>query len=514
MPRRGGQFTDFLTNFASGYDLGRKLSMDKAMQDAANLQPQQTTIAPTLGTTALDPSQLAGAQSVGPAVDIDHTSPAGIVADMQSEVPSTTVAPQATMFTLGDQTQATPFSPAQVASARSNAQVQALSQFNPAAATRLQANQLTLQNAEDAKAKQDDIDNIYAQHTKALGDSPTYGDIMGSMVGTASDLMGNGHAKEGLALMQQTQTMALNKVKADSVQRGQAVGPAVGAAMQGNYTPAVQYMNEYLGYGNTVTGIKPDGNGNVVISSNDHDGKPQQDVTVPTGQFTQALAASASNQGALSVINMQARAKYQGLAAQRQTAEGNARVAMLLQQNPQATDAEKQAAFYGVTPDTTKEPALVQIAKAGLNAGIAKDMKGALIWARTSSSLSPQTMFANTISSMARNSMAPSDPNVLAANALKVVQVAFPGWAPGSSASGAPPSAVAGSGAAANAAAGAGPSDLVQPSGRGDGRYITPDPAKLKQAQGLADDASIAATAKKYGITRAEVRRRLGMPPG
>ncbi len=357
----------------------------------------------------------------------------------------------------------------------------------------------------------------------------------------AARLLAAGKSNEAGQAIKDYQAQSLAKIQLETAQRNEALGQAVAALNAGDFSKVRDFYNAYVPDGMRVTDVVPDQKtGSITIQRMTADGRPVPDTVIKdTGQLTAALSTfkdpmavynwsqnefqnslrskadkRADEQLQLSK-NAANRAETAASDASAAKKEKVAAALALAEEQSQAkngsplTPAQRRAIQAGVInpfPGTDKNaPSEVRLAQAAVEAELHKDMASALEWARSSAGKPLDEIRAGIF----QNAMKRHFGSVPAATretdaAMEYLRRASqPAGAPSPQ----PPDARAA--AAQNPpaqppipAAGQRRNDDGSISGR-----IGPPPKRPDNI--TAQD--IAATAKKYGITEAEVRRRLNL---
>jgi hypothetical protein len=298
--RRSSGIQDFLTNFNAAYDTASRVARDfeiaKVMQADA---PEHST-----GFTAQQGTQLEDLAKQGYKIDFDQGQNAYVARNDAGD--AKTVAMQGVTDFMG-QRQAGTLAADKL---RSEGIADVLAKYNPEKGLEVRS-QLRRDAREDQRfsreqkkwANEDSVEAIGKQAGEAwksflTGDdgkerTPTINDFLTNQELHAAALMQAGHSKEAMELQGKVMASRFSKVQLESAERKQALGPAVAAAVQGNYTPAIEYANTYLtGGASRITSIEAGKDGKLTISMMGRDGKPVSPVVVDKETFDMSLRAT------------------------------------------------------------------------------------------------------------------------------------------------------------------------------------------------------------------------------
>lgn len=458
MARRRNGMLDFIQSFNAGYDALSRVADDwekdkekAALKEAASAQPTQTE-----GFTEAQGRSIADAARAGDAISYNEAEKAyqatPQLGDGEMGPPETrTIATQGPMTDfLGTRTAGT-MSPEQVETARMSKMADIVSARDPSKGLQMrqQAKQVAredqrfgmemarferenrregLKDADDAIMR--DIDAQAGEWFKKRlapdGGAPrqaTPEDHIAASTHKAMLLTQAGKLKEAGEIVKAADAQILTKVMLDTEQRKVATGKVAAALAAGEYEPAKEFFNRYVGGGTRVTNVGPvRETGQIVIERETADGRPLPPTILPSANDLIAGLQSFSNPMAVYEfaaqdlrqqlqLNADARAD-KALANQTATtqatlgdhakkqsdaeARAQAGMALYLQNNPKATPADLEAVRTGVlsaVPTAGKDaPSEVKLAKAMVDAGLAPDMKTGLEMAVTKKSQSPAEM--------------------------------------------------------------------------------------------------------------------------
>lgn len=462
MARRRNGMLDFIQTFNAGYDalarVGEDWEKDKekaALKEAATAQPVQTE-----GFTEEQGRSIAEAARAGNTITYDEAQKAYQATPQLGEgemgPPATsTIAAQGPMTDFMGARTAGTMTPEQVDTARMSKMADIVAARDPARAMQMrqQAKQTAREDErfamektrfdresrrEDLKDSDDatmrDVDaqaaDWFKQRLAPDGGAPrqaTPDDHIAASVFKASLLTQAGKLKEAGEVVKAADAQILAKVMLDTEQRKAATGKVAASLAAGDFEPAKEFFNRYLGGGARVTNVGPvRETGQIVIERETADGKPlpatilksANDLIAGLQAFSNPMAvyefaaqdlrqqlqlkadARADKTLAETVRHHQASESAAQAESNRKLAEaqakGQAGMALYMQNNPNATPIEAEAVRTGVlaaAPTTGKDaPSEVKLAKAMVDAGLEPDMKAGLEMAVTKKSQSPAEM--------------------------------------------------------------------------------------------------------------------------
>lgn len=232
-----------------------------------------------------------------------------------------------------------------------------------------------------------------------------------------------GKLKEAGEVVKAADAQILTKIMLDTEQRKAATGKVAAALAAGEFEPAKEFFNRFMGGGTRVTNIGPvRETGQIVIERESADGKPlpptimksANDLIAGLQSFANPMAVyefAANDLRQQLQLSADARAE-KALANQTATTQATlgdharkqsdadskvqAGMALFMQNNPNATPQQLEAVRTGVlsaVPGAGKDqPSEVKLAKAMVDAGLAPDMKSGLEMAVTKKAQSPGEM--------------------------------------------------------------------------------------------------------------------------
>lgn len=232
-----------------------------------------------------------------------------------------------------------------------------------------------------------------------------------------------GKIKEAGEVVKAADAQILTKIMLDTEQRKDATGKVAAALAAGEFEPAKEFFNRFMGGGTRVTNIGPvRETGQIVIERETADGKalpptimrstneliaglqsfanPMAVYEFAANDLRQQLQLSADARADKALANQTATTQATLGEHARKNADADAKakagMALFLQNNPNATPQQLEAVRTGVlsaVPGAGKDqPSEVKLAKAMVDAGLAPDMKTGLEMAVTKKAQSPAEM--------------------------------------------------------------------------------------------------------------------------
>lgn len=516
--RKTNQVADFLAAFNGTLGTVNKVAEAWELGKIANEKPVEST-----GFTADQGAQLEAAAKTGQYdIGYDDTAKAYTVTPKADPSQTGKIAMQGVTDFMGNRT-AGKMDEGQVNSARMRAMAGVISKSDPVQGMRMMRDVTQgerddkrfgwesarneregrlAQEADAEKALMGQVDaDVGDWFKKRLANpdgterAPTVDDHLASSQYRASRLLAAGKADAAGQVMKDVNAQSLVKIQLESAQRNEAIGKTAAALSAGDLGAVKDFYNQYIPDGARVTDVQRGAGGQIVIQRETADGRPMPPTTMKdTGQLLSALTTfkdpmalynwsqnEFKNTLAINADKRADRADARAGSAEARAAENDAQtkqdkeakaeagMALFKERNPNATPAELEAVRRGVleaTPTADKNaPAEVKLARAYRAAGLAKDDAEALRMATQSKGDSPEKVRTDIYGKALTANLGNAEA------ARKATEEAMTYLYP-----------------SAPAATGAKPKPL---------QNVSP--------------ADITATAKKYGITEDEVKRRLGM---
>ena len=522
----------FAANFKAGTDIAGDLMaafqaarQQRDLSEVANAAPQESQ-----GFTADQGEQLAAAANSGQYdVAYDEAKKAYTVTPKADPAQTGVIAQQGVTDFMGKRTAGT-LSDDQVKVARQMAMAGLVAKTDPIAGMRMerearqgeQADQRFAwdksRNERDIRlAGEQDADLAFTKELDAnVGDwfkgrlknpdgterAATVDDHLAATQYRAAQLTQAGKIDLAGKAMQDYSAQSLVKIKLEGEQRDQAIGKTAAALAAGNLDAVKDFYNQYVPDGSRVTAVQRGAKGAIVIQRETLDGRPMPETVMKdTGQLNAALTAFKDTMAIYNwsqnefkntlATNADKRAETQlnetlrhnkaseGIAYAGRKDQAQARldaaeraaagVALYKEQHPGATTAQLEAVRTGIlaaAPTTDdKAPSEVKLARVMVESGLAPDMRTGLEMAITKKGQSAKEDY--------RELMKPSSGIIPDEKRVAPVMEAMHG-----------------------------PDWRTKVSG---GKAPTPKPLTNVAPE------DIAATAKKYGVSEDEVKRRLNI---
>lgn len=438
------KFTGFVNGLSGGLTLGSRLNAMREQGDIdqiARANPEQST-----GFTAEQGEELRRAAESGQ-YDIgwDEASKSYTVTPKADQSMTSRITQQGVTDFLGHRTAGT-MSDAQVANARQRAMATVVSRSDPAAGARMMREVTSgerddqryeweraratreMRRGEETDANDAFMKNVDDEVGRFMrgrlvgGDGQTRpatpDDYLAASQYKAAKLIEGGKIDAAQAVIKDYNAQSFIKIQLETAQRDQALGQTIAAVNAGNLDAARQFYDRFLPDGATVTAVKHDNNGSIVVERQTDGGQKMPPMTFKdVNHLTSSLAALKDPMAVYQwsqnefrntlALRQDARSERADNRAEASSARSQASdaqraaasVALYKERHPNATPVEIEAVNRGVlpaVPDAAKNaPSEVKLATAMVEAGLAPDMRAGLEMAVTKKSQSARETYLN-----------------------------------------------------------------------------------------------------------------------
>lgn len=312
------KFTGFVNGLSGGLNLGGRLNAMRDQGDIdqiARANPEQST-----GFTAEQGEELRRAAESGQ-YDIgwDEASKSYTVTPKSDQSMTSRITQQGVTDFLGHRTAGT-MSDSQVANARQRAMARVVSRSDPAAGARMMREVTSgerddqryeweraratreMRKGEEADANDafmkslDDEVGRFMRDRMIGGDGQTRpatpDDYLAASQYKAAKLIEGGKIDAAQAVIKDYNAQSFIKIQLETAQRDQALGQTIAAVNAGNLDAARQFYDRFLPDGATVTDVKQDGNGSIVVERQADGGQKMPPMTFKdVNHLTSSLAS-------------------------------------------------------------------------------------------------------------------------------------------------------------------------------------------------------------------------------